>query len=94
MKVGGGGGGGCPTKISATVCARGPLAVYASVCSANIKKEFNDLVSCTSLGGIRIRMLFLGFCNPSEYIYNYHRAVGSIPTRGPCAASQSSLVRS
>jgi hypothetical protein len=27
------------------------------------------MVSCTSLGGIDIRMLFLGFCNPSEYIY-------------------------
>jgi hypothetical protein len=25
------------------------------------KLNFNDLVSCTSLGGINIRMLFLGF---------------------------------
>jgi hypothetical protein len=24
------------------------------------KMDFNDLVSCTSLGGINIRMLFLG----------------------------------
>jgi hypothetical protein len=31
--------------------------------------DFNNLVACTSLGGVNIRMLFLGFCNPSEYIY-------------------------
>ena len=38
-------------------------------CAGCDKVDSNDLVSCTSLGGINIRMLLLGICNPSEYIY-------------------------
>ena len=56
--------------------------------------DLNDLDSCTSLGGIDIRML--GFVIQVSYkasvaqlvralLWN-RRAVGSIPTRGPCAA--------
>ena len=33
------------------------------------KSFFNRLVSCTSLGGINIRMLFFRVSNPSEYIH-------------------------
>jgi hypothetical protein len=33
--------------------------------------DFNNLVACTSLGGVNIRMLFWGFCNPSEYYIHF-----------------------
>jgi hypothetical protein len=41
--------------------------------------DFNDLVSCTSLGGINIRMLFLGLViQVSIYIYIHFRCISLV----------------